>query len=78
MEEYPVEQYVDQDPSTMNILMFTVDKCNFRCEYCYNRFPRTNKVADLDVYYRFVRDIFEKTHRKLNVSLIGGEPTLND
>ena len=78
MDEYPVEQYVDQDSSTMNILMFTVDKCNFCCEYCYNRFPRTQKVANLDIFYKFIKDIFEKTHRKLNVSLIGGEPTLNE
>ena len=77
MEIYPIEQYVDLDPSAMNILIFVVDKCNYRCEYCYNRFPRTLKSADLNLFSKFIKDIKVKTNRKLNISLIGGEPTLN-
>lgn len=61
----------------MNILIFVVDKCNFSCEYCYNRFPRTLKSANLELYLKFIQDIKKKTNRKLNISLIGGEPTLN-
>ena len=61
----------------MNILIFVVDKCNYKCEYCYNRFPRTLKSADLNLFSKFIKDIKVKTNRKLNISLIGGEPTLN-
>ena len=61
----------------MNILIYVVDKCNFTCEYCYNRFPRTLKSANLKLISKFITDIKNKTKRKLNISLIGGEPTLN-
>jgi sulfatase maturation enzyme AslB (radical SAM superfamily) len=74
---YPIEQYVKQDVSVINVLLFVADRCNFSCPYCYNFFPRTNGLADLDLMFRFVEDMKRKTGRRLNISLIGGEPTLH-
>jgi sulfatase maturation enzyme AslB (radical SAM superfamily) len=53
----------------MNILIFVVDKCNYKCEYCYNRFPRTLKSADLNLFSKFIKDIKLKTNRKYYVRI---------
>ena len=45
----------------MNVLLFIADRCNFSCPYCYNRRPRTNKIVDLDLLYKFVLDASKKT-----------------
>lgn len=77
MDIYPIAEYVDQDITPLNILLFIVDKCNFECEYCYNRQPRHLDYAKLDIFLKYVKDISNKTQRCLNISLIGGEPTLH-
>ena len=59
------------------MLLFIADQCNFACPYCYNKKPRTRKLADLDLLWKFVEDMHAKTQRKMTVSLIGGEPTLH-
>ena len=61
----------------INVLLFVADRCNFSCPYCYNFFPRTSGLANLELMFRFVEDMKRKTGRRLNVSLIGGEPTLH-
>ena len=76
-EKELVAQFVKQDETPLNVLLFIADQCNFACPYCYNRRPRTNKLIDLDLLYKFVEDMSQKTKRKMNISLIGGEPTLH-
>lgn len=73
-----VKQYVKQDVCPLNILMFIVDKCNFDCPYCYNRKPRHLVNADLDIFRKFLESTRAQIgDRPMNVSLIGGEPTLH-
>ena len=76
-EKELVAQFVKQDETPLNVLLFIADQCNFACPYCYNRRPRTNKLVDLDLLYKFVEDMSQKTKRRMNISLIGGEPTLH-
>ena len=76
-EKELVAQFVKQDNTPLNVLLFIADQCNFACPYCYNRRPRTNKLVDLDLLYKFVEDMSQKTKRRMNISLIGGEPTLH-
>ena len=76
-EKELVAQFVKQDETPLNVLLFIADQCNFACPYCYNRRPRTNKLIDLDLLYKFVEDMSQKTKRRMNISLIGGEPTLH-
>ena len=64
----------DENPIT--ILIYITDKCNMNCVYCYNIFPRNNNDLDQDCLLKFIDDVNFKTHRKLNILLIGGEPTL--
>lgn len=73
----PVAQFVKQQETPVNVLLFIADQCNFSCPYCYNRRPRTNKIVDLDLLYKFVLDASKKTQRRMNITLIGGEPTLH-
>lgn len=74
-----VKQFVEQDSVPLNILAYTVDRCNFKCEYCYNRKPRRNTEIDINALSTFIRSIRDQTpvSRKINISLIGGEPTLH-
>lgn len=77
-DKIPVKEYVKQEVSPLNLLLFVADRCNFTCPYCYNRMPRHQNNADLDLFYKYVADIHKKLPtRELNVSLIGGEPTLH-
>ena len=36
------------------MLVYIADVCNYNCEYCYNKKPRTGKLLDLDELYKFV------------------------
>lgn len=74
-----VKQFVEQDSIPLNILAYTVDRCNFKCEYCYNRKPRKNIEIDINALASFIKSVREQTpaSRKINISLIGGEPTLH-
>lgn len=74
----PMKQWGCNPNNRLNILMFIMDRCNFSCPYCYNRKPRHLVGADLSVFLKYVQDIRNKVpYRPLNVSLIGGEPTLH-
>lgn len=74
-----IKQYGCNPDNTLNILMFIMDKCNYTCEYCYNRKPRHLIGADLKKFLLYVQDIRNKLpQRPLNISLIGGEPTLHE
>lgn len=74
-----VKEFVIQKSTPLNILAYIVDRCNFNCSYCYNRMPRKSTLADLDSFFKFIEDIRRQQpkDRKINVSLIGGEPTLH-
>lgn len=74
-----VKEFVIQKSTPLNILAYIVDRCNFNCSYCYNRKPRKSTLADLDGFFRFIEDIRRQQplDKKINVSLIGGEPTLH-
>lgn len=74
-----IKEFVDQASTPLNILVYIADKCNFNCSYCYNRKPRKSTLADLDGFFKFIQDLRRKqpSSRRVNVSLIGGEPTLH-
>ena len=49
-----------------------------KCSYCYNKFPRTGRLADLKDLLKFVSELQQKTQRPINdLVLVGGEPTLH-
>lgn len=73
-----VRQYVRQAKCPLNILMYVVDRCNYSCPYCYNRKPRHLVDADSEVFVKFLKSVRDGIgDRPMNVSLIGGEPTLH-
>lgn len=74
---YNYDLYSTANP--FKLLVFVIDSCNYKCEYCYNVFPRTNKKIDLKKLYTFITDILIKKFNKQNIQLelIGGEPTLH-
>ena len=59
------------------MLVYIADVCNYNCEYCYNKKPRTGKLLDLDKLLQFLIDMQQKTKKRIAVELIGGEPTLH-
>lgn len=63
--------------NAISIKAYIIDKCNFKCEYCYNRQPRLNNMLDLDYLYDFILYISSISRRLVNVELIGGEPMLH-
>ena len=48
---------LDNSQSDLNLVMFVSDRCNMACKYCYNKFPRTGKDADLDLFFKFALDV---------------------
>lgn len=61
----------------INFLIFTIDCCNYNCNYCYNAIPRTGLKLDLDALCQYFNFLLENTDKKLEVEFIGGEPTLH-
>lgn len=77
--KYPVEVYgkfIYETPDSFGILAYVSDKCNYNCEYCYNKFPRSNKDLDLEKLYDFVVSC-TKQKSFILLDLIGGETTLH-
>lgn len=61
----------------IQIIAYIIDSCNYNCQYCYNKKPRTNKCLDLNILEQFLVDIYKKTNKNIDLTLIGGEPTLH-
>ena len=78
---HPVKVYGDEfyaEPNSFGVLAYVVDRCNYDCPYCYNRFPRTNSVMDLDRLRLFVDDMEEqKKPTRFYLDLIGGETLMH-
>ena len=77
---YPIEIYNEDfysRPNSFRLLAYIVDSCNYNCEYCYNVFPRTHNVLDLNKVYDFIYQVIFKNKSYLHLDLIGGETTLH-
>ncbi|MBP7654761.1 radical SAM protein, partial [Candidatus Dependentiae bacterium] len=61
-------------PGHISIVLFT-NGCNFKCEYCHNKFLLTNKIS---IPHEYIMDNL-KIRRKFNdaVVICGGEPTIH-
>jgi len=53
-------------------------KCNYNCSYCYQKEDRKNQfnisLKNFEIYIKF----FKKFFNKLNITLMGGELSIND
>ncbi len=59
------------------IIVYIADICNYNCEYCYNKKPRTNQLLNLDKLYDFIQYIKNISQKNIFLEFIGGEPTLH-
>lgn len=67
------------DDNNLYITSTIIDACNYSCQYCFNIDDRKSQKLDLDQFFKLLRKVrTENTARKLNIVLIGGEPTLHD
>jgi len=64
-----------EKPNRLAMLAYIVDRCQYRCDYCYNRRPRTGIAMDLDRLWQFVSQLTEKFGKEVYLDLIGGEVT---
>lgn len=66
------------DAHKTNLVVFISDVCNYSCEYCYNKFPRTGIFADLDLFDKFIDDVIKNSSGMIrDLVILGGEPTLH-
>ena len=68
------------DDNALTITADVIDKCNYSCKYCCNKFPRTNKMLDLKQlksFVEFVRNKQTNKNKSITASLIGGETMLH-
>ena len=63
---------------SLDLVMFIADICNLKCKYCYNKFPRTGSLADLDLFFTYAEDLASRSGHKLHdLVVLGGEPTIH-
>jgi len=62
-------------PNRLAVLAYVVDRCGYRCDYCYNPRPRSGVLVDLGKLASFIRQIAEKYGKEIYLDLIGGETT---
>lgn len=77
---FPVKIYSEDYDDAIKLDVFCIDKCNYNCKYCFNmkgNYVRTGKELDLRKVLEFSLWLNEKTGKRVNISLIGGEPTLH-
>lgn len=67
---------VNLQNSTIDLIFYIIDKCNYTCKYCYNIIPRTSLILQKQAILNFVKLIFFKYKTSICIQLIGGEPTL--
>lgn len=61
---------------TMHLVLLVTEACNFRCNYCYEHFPRASMRQDvIDGLEAYMEDR-AKTLNRLTISWHGGEPLL--
>jgi len=74
----PIRVYgkdLHDNPGRMMMLAYVVDKCGYKCDYCYNIRPRTGAVMDLGALEKLTRQLVENHGREVLLDLIGGEVT---
>ena len=80
-EPYPVKMYGEEfyrNPGNFRVLAYIIDRCNYNCEYCCNRFPRSNDILDLFLLSGFIKETAEdRKPPHFYLDLIGGEPLLH-
>lgn len=60
----------------LNLILFTTEKCNFRCKYCYETFEKATMTEEVqNGIIAFVKDNIRR-HKSLHVHWFGGEPLL--
>lgn len=59
------------------VLADIIDRCNVDCWYCYNHKPRTNRIMNLSILYKYLCNVKDIIGRNIQLTLIGGEPTLH-
>lgn len=76
IKTYPINQkYVIG--TSITIIVYMIDECNYSCEYCINKFPRTHKLINIQNLYTFLTSLYDKTKKILLIELAGGEPLLH-
>lgn len=51
-------------------------QCNMNCPYCIDKFKGTNGEIDLSIINSFLKKVRTVTDEKLEILLLGGEPTI--
>ena len=80
MTHQPIKICSKDYDDTIKLDVSCIDKCNYNCKYCFNmkgNYVRTEKELNLDKVLEFSLWLNEKTGKKINISLVGGEPTLH-
>jgi len=60
-------------PGRLAVLAYIVDRCGYRCDYCYNPRPRTGAAMDLRRLGDFVSQLVGAHGKHVYLDLIGGE-----
>lgn len=75
---YPILCYgLDYNNNEINIIANIIDICNYSCDYCCNTFKRCGQQLDINALSSFIQNIINKTTYYINLTLVGGEPTLH-
>ena len=62
--------------NALNLIMFTTEKCNFRCKYCYENFEGASMTEEVQSStIEFVRNNIGK-YKSFHIHWFGGEPLL--
>lgn len=60
-----------------NIVFYLIDACNYKCSYCYNKFPRSGLSLNYSTILTFIKYIQTIIKLPIKVTFIGGEATLH-
>ena len=60
----------------LNLILMPTEKCNFRCEYCYERFDKGKMLPDVVSGVKNLIRIRAPSLSSLHISWFGGEPSL--
>lgn len=77
LESEQVRALLDKERnSTFSIIILPHENCNFRCQYCYEKYERGKMTPDVVIGLKALVDRKAKEYQRISVSWFGGEPLL--
>ena len=77
MKVFDKRLYTNMINTVLTIAVNAIDICNYSCEYCYNKRPRSGIQLNLQKLTKFIENLYSIYSKEIEILILGGEPMLH-